>query len=326
MTLGVLCTEPVAIAAGDRIRAVADDVEIVTIGDDGSVPADARATVEIAYFSSDAYPDRVMPVMGAILDTPSLRWLHTFSAGVDHPVFDVFLQRGVRLSTSSGASAHPIARTAIMHLLALSRRLPVLFAAQRDRRWSPFRFDELEGGRLAVVGMGPIGREVIRLAQALGMDVIGVRRSVRGDEPCETRPIAELHDVLPTVRAVVLAVPLTVGTTGLIDARAFAALPAGAYLVNVARGEIVDETALVEALTSGRLGGAALDVFATEPLPPESPLWDLPNLIITPHSSGMTNQSPARSTGMFVDNLARYVAGQPLVNEVFNPAAHRTAG
>jgi len=125
-----------------------------------------------------------------------------------------------------------------------------------------------------------------------------------------------LADVLPTVRALVLAVPLTTETTNLIDAAAIASLPVGAYVVNVARGEVIDEEALAEALRRGRLGGAALDVFVEEPLPADSEMWDLPNTIVTPHSSGMTNQLPGRATDRFVENLRRYVAGEALVNEV----------
>jgi len=208
--------------------------------------------------------------MGTMLNAPALRWLHTFSTGVDHPVFGMFLDKGVRVTTSAGANSRPIARTVVMHLLALSRRLPSLIDAQRNRRWSPFTFDELEGTRVAVVGMGAIGLEVVRLARELGMTPIGLRRTVAGDEPCETVPIDQLHDVLPTVSALVLAVPLTADTTQLIDAAAIAALPVSAFVINVARGEVLDELALANALRHGRLGGAALDVFATEPLPVES--------------------------------------------------------
>jgi len=309
MGRGLLCTDTVAAALGDRVG----DFDIVPIVGDTRVVADALATAEVAYFSADAYPERTMHVISTMLNAPSLRWLHTFSTGVDHPVFGTFLDKGVRLTTSAGANARPIARTVVMHLLALSRRLPSLIDAQRDHRWTPFPFDELEGSRVAVVGMGAIGREVIRLVTALGMQPIGVRRAVAGDEPCECVPIAR---VLPTVGALVLAVPLTAETTQLIDEAAIAALPVGALVINVARGEVIDESALAAAILSGRLGGAALDVFTTEPLPADSALWDLPNVILTPHSSGMTNQLPARATDRFVENLRRYVRGEPLVNEV----------
>jgi phosphoglycerate dehydrogenase-like enzyme len=124
-----------------------------------------------------------------------------------------------------------------------------------------------------------------------------------------------LADVLPTVQALVLAVPLTADTTNLIDAAAIASLPIGAYVVNVSRGEVIDQAAMADALRRGRLGGAALDVFVEEPLPPDSEMWDLPNTIVTPHSSGMTNQLPGRATDRFLENLRRYVAGSALVNE-----------
>lgn len=314
MARGLICTENAAATIADRIGDI--DVDLIQIVGDGRLDEAALARAEVAFFSADAYPDRAMHVMGTMLNAPNLQWLHTFSTGVDHPVFAIFLDKGVRLTTSAGANARPIARTAIMHLLALSRRLPSLIDAQRDHRWTPFTFGELEGARIAVVGMGAIGLEVIRLAQAMGMAVVGVRRSVVGDEPCETVPMDQLADVLPTVTAVVLAVPLTTETTNLIDAAAIDSLPVGAYVVNVARGEVIDQAALADALRRGRLGGAALDVFVEEPLPADSEMWDLPNTIVTPHSAGMTNQLPGRATDRFLENLRRYVAGEALVNEV----------
>jgi D-2-hydroxyacid dehydrogenase (NADP+) len=315
MARGLICTETAATAFADRIAEISD-FEIIPIVGDATLDDATLARAEVAFFSADAYPERAMHVMGTLLHAPNLQWLHTFSTGVDHPVFGIFLDKGVRLTTSAGANARPIARTAIMHLLALSRRLPSLIDAQRGHRWTPFTFDELEGARIAVVGMGAIGLEVIRLAQALGMDVVGIRRTVVGDEPCETVSMDRLADVLPTVRALVLAVPLTTETTNLIDAAAIASLPIGAYVVNVARGEVIDDAALAEALRRGRLGGAALDVFVKEPLPADSEMWDLPNTIVTPHSSGMTNQLPGRATDRFLENLQRYVVGEALVNEV----------
>ena len=315
MARGVICTETAATAISDRLAEIGD-FELIPIVGDAKLDDPALSRAEVAFFSADAYPERAVHVMRTLLNAPNLRWLHTFSTGVDHPVFGTFLDKGVRLTTSAGANARPIARTAIMHLLALSRRLPSLIDAQRDHRWAPFTFDELEGARVAVVGMGAIGLEVIRLAQALAMDVVGVRRSIAGDEPCETVSIDRLADVLPTVRALVLAVPLMAETTNPIDAAAIASLPIGAYVVNVSRGEVIDEAALADALRRGRLGGAALDVFVEEPLPADSEVWDLPNTIVTPHSSGMTNQLPGRATDRFVENLRRYVTGSALVNEV----------
>jgi len=148
------------------------------------------------------------------------------------------------------------------------------------------------------------------------MRVIGVRRTPSGDEPCETWPIERLHELLSMVDVLVLTAPLTVDTLGMIGAEELALMPKGAHVVNVGRGQVVDEPALAAALASGRLGGAALDVFAVEPLPAESPLWDLPNVIITPHSAGSTPLATERAAEIFADNLGRYVRGEPLRNEV----------
>jgi phosphoglycerate dehydrogenase-like enzyme len=169
---------------------------------------------------------------------------------------------------------------------------------------------------IGIVGMGPIGVEVARLAGALGIRPIGLRRSVRGDEPCETWTLDRLPELAGLVDALVLAVPLADETRGLVDRTILRALRPGALLVNVARGEVVDEGALVDALADGHLGGAALDVFAVEPLPEDSPLWDLPNVIVTPHASGSTASSGDRAADIFVENLARYAAGEALRNEV----------
>jgi phosphoglycerate dehydrogenase-like enzyme len=272
--------------------------------------------VEIAYFSSDCLPDRAREFMIAALKSPRLRWLHSSSAGVDHDVFQRFLARGVRLTTSSGAHAVPIAQTVILYLLALSRDLRGWLDAQRERRWAPHPIHDLAGERLGVAGLGPIGLEVARLGRALRMQVIGLRRRVRGDEPCETWELPRLRELLPSLDHLVLALPLAAETRHLLDADALARMKPGATLVNVGRGALVDETALADALRAGRLGGAALDVFEVEPLPRESPLWDLSNVIVTPHSSGTSPGNDARATAIFLENLRAFEAGHPLRNEV----------
>jgi phosphoglycerate dehydrogenase-like enzyme len=155
---------------------------------------------------------------------------------------------------------------------------------------------------------------VARLAGAFGVTTIGLRRSVRGDEPCEAWTNDRLFELLGWADVVVVSAPLTDETRGLFDTAAFAAMRPGSWFVNIGRGEVVDEAALIEALDSDHLGGAGLDVFATEPLPSESPLWIMPNVIITPHSSGTTDRSARRSVEIFVDNFRRRAAGEPLVN------------
>jgi phosphoglycerate dehydrogenase-like enzyme len=272
--------------------------------------------VEVAYFSADLYPARAREFWRPLLRAPQLRWLHTYSAGIDDPVFQRLLTRKVRLTTSSGAAAVNIAHTVLLYLLALSRDLPRWLDAQRRHAWEPRVIGDLQGQLLGVIGLGPIGREVARLAAAFGMRVIGLRRTPRGDEPCETWPMARLHDLLRIADQVVLALPLAADTKHLIDADALARMKPSAVLVNIGRGGLVDEAALIDALQARRLGGAGLDVFETEPLPQASPLWDLPNVIITPHSAGLNPGNDKRATAMFIDNLRRYVAGTSLQNEV----------
>jgi phosphoglycerate dehydrogenase-like enzyme len=220
------------------------------------------------------------------------------------------------LTTSSGSSASPIAGTVMMYLLALSRDLPGRLRAQAAHDWDWRRWSELAGRRIAVVGYGPIGQEVVRLATAFGMRPTIVRRAAVGDEPAPVRPLAELVEVAADTDALVVALPLTDGTRGLIDRAVFDALPSHAFFVNVGRGELVDQPALVEALDGGSIAGAGIDVTDPEPLPADDPLWDARNLILTPHNSGSSDGTGARAVEAFLDNLERWVAGTPLANEV----------
>lgn len=286
------------------------------------LPAADVERVEIALFSYDIYPAWSRQFFAAAQGAPNLRWLHVFNAGVDNPVFGRFLERGVRLSTSAGSTAEPIAQTAIAGLLMLARGFPHWLAAQRERRWAPLPAghipDDLRGQTAVVVGLGAIGREVARLAKALGLRVVGVRRSPqRADDPVdELHHPAALGGLLPRTDWLILAAPLTPETHHIIDARALALLPRGARVLNVGRGSLIDEPALIEALRTGHIAGAYLDVFEEEPLPPESPLWALPNVIVTPHNSAASTGNAARSAAMFFENLKRWARGEPLINEV----------
>lgn len=310
----LFCTDTIRDGHGDEIRRRRPGIEIVALEGTERIAEADLARITAAFFSGDAWPDRSANFMQVCLQSPGLQWLHTFSAGVDHPVFRGFVDRGVLVTTSSGSSASPIAQTVMMYLLALTRDLPGWLRAQSERRWEQRAITELEGLTIGIVGMGPIGCEVARLARAFGMRPIGLRRTLRGDEPCETWTFDRLGELATVVDALVVAVPLTEETRGLIDAQVLAALRPGALLVNVARGEVIDEVALVDALRSGHLGGAGLDVFAVEPLPPESPLWSLPNVIVTPHSSGTTTRSHERAVEIFLDNLSRREAGSEMRN------------
>ena len=285
--------------------------------------------VETAFFSPDVFPDYSRQFFAALRKAPALRWLHVFNVGVDHPIYREMLARGVRLTTSAGSTAEPIAQTAIMGLLALARGLPRWLAAQRAHRWDPERKAaprDLRGQTAVIVGLGQIGSEIARLARVLGLRVIGVRRGARGpdDRVDELHAPAALPELLGRCDWLVIACPLTDQTRGLIDAAMLARLPQGARIINIARGEIVVEAALIDALRSGHVAGAYLDVFETEPLPPDSPLWDLPNVLVTPHNSSVSSGNEQRILDIFLDNLARWQRGAALVNEVDRQQAAST--
>lgn len=300
----------------DRVTAIAPGYDVISVAAEVRVDATDLERAEMAFFSPDLFPDGVRAFFGAASRAPNLRWFHTMSAGVDNPIFGQIRAAGVRLTTSSGAAAPAIARTVAMYLLALSRRLPDQLRSQADHRWERRSFDDVDGRRIGVVGLGPIGLEVVRLSSALRMDPIGMRRKVQGDEPCETWPLHRFSDLATSVDALVLALPLTPETTQILSREVIDRMKPDAVVINVGRGELIDEPALADALARGHLGGAGLDVFTTEPLPAESPLWDLPNVIITPHNSASTAGTGARAVDIFLENLRAYVAGEPLRNEV----------
>jgi len=290
--------------------------------------AAAGAPFDAAFVSRDvtglSTKHQVLPATqrfyDALLAAAALRWVHVHSAGADRPVFVDLRTRGVQLSTSAGNNAAVVAQTALAGVLALARQFPRLLAAQRESRWAPLIGSglprDLAGQTAVVVGWGAIGRQLGSWLAALGLRVVAVRRerTPAADGGIEAVSYDDLPAFLPHADWLVLACPLTARTHGLVDAEALARLPPGAHLVNVARGEVVAEPALIDALRSGRLAGAFLDVFAHEPLPADSPLWQLPNVIATPHSAGFSDGNAARVEAIFLDNLARWQAGQPLQN------------
>ncbi|MDB5810186.1 MAG: hypothetical protein JWN94_2308 [Betaproteobacteria bacterium] len=302
------------------------DVELLVLPSDPEArTADSTAArAEIAYFSSDIFPHHAKQFFSATRKAPALKWMQVFNAGVDHPVFATVLERGVRLTTSSGTAAEPIAQTAIAGLLMLARNFPHWIKGQRERTWSPLATTDfprdLRGQTMLVYGLGAIGVEIARLARLLGLKIIGVRRSSTAVECVdEMHTPAELPALLARCDWLALACPLTNETRGMVDAALLAKLPRGARLINISRGEVVDEPALIAALQSGQLGGAYLDVFAQEPLPAASPLWDLPNVIVTPHNSNASDGNDARVNVLFLDNLLRFAKSEPLINEVSKP-------
>jgi len=254
--------------------------------------------------------------------SPHLAWVHVHSAGADRPIFAELRQRGIKVSTSSGANAQPVAHTALGAVLALGRRFPDLWAAQQAQRWAPLvrnpDVHDLTGQTAMVVGIGRIGSEIARMLQAIGMQVVGVTRSElsgRSAHSPEVCTYAEMAAHLPRTHYLILACPLSPLTQQLVNAHVLSSLPQGACVVNVARGEVVDQAALIAALQSGHLGGAFLDVFETEPLDTASTLWRLPNVIISPHTAGHFAEHADRVQSLFLDNLGRFLSDTPLHNE-----------
>lgn len=309
-----------------RAERIGVALEILPLPQDSEtrLPETECARVDLAFFSGDVFPTYSRQFFSTVRKAPKLDWLHVFNAGIDHPIYTEMIERGVRLTTSSGTAAVPIAQTAIAGLLLLARGFPRWLEAQRAREWRPIRGPaaprDLQGQTAIVLGVGHIGREIARLARALGLTVVGVRRSPwQADDPVDEMHAPErLHEIAPRADWLIVACPLTPETRGLIDAELLARLPHGARVINIARGEIVEEASLVEALRSGRLGGAYLDVFQQEPLPPDSPLWNLPNVIVTPHSAGVAAGNDERIYELFMDNLGRWHRREPLENEI-NP-------
>nr|WP_244101207.1 D-2-hydroxyacid dehydrogenase [Burkholderia gladioli] len=244
-----------------------------------------------------------------------LRWVHAHSAGVDRPIFMDMLQRGVQVTSSSGANARTVAHSALAGLLALARRLQLMSEAQREHVWRPLVLNcaprDLAGQTAVIVGYGAIGQHLARLLDALDMSVIVVRREAQGKGFID---FSMLDDALPRADWLVLACPLTSQTTKLIDASRLALLSKQAHLINVARGEVVVEADLIAALRHGTLAGAYLDVFEHEPLNSASALWDMPNVILTPHMAGQSDSQYAAVGRIWLDNLARWHRGEPLLN------------
>ena len=249
---------------------------------------------------------------------PRLRWVQATSAGIGGFVQRTGLDRtDIVFTTAAGVHAVPLAEFALTGLLHVVKGVPHLRAQQAAHRWERYATSSVRGRRAVVVGLGSIGRETVRLLAAVGLEVVGVGRPGRTYEvPGAVRVVGTdaLDEVLGDADVLVLACPLTEETRGLLSRERIDALPRGAVVVNVARGQVLDEAALTDALVSGHLGGAALDVFEVEPLPAGSPLWNLENVLVSPHSASTLPQENEAVVDLFVDNLRRFLAGADLRN------------
>lgn len=339
MTLTYLCSLPLPDAWFDELRTRMPDVAVHRM-DPAKPPApEVLAAVDLLH-TSEWLP--------ASIDVPALRLVQLDTSGVDHVRGTSLWESGVPIATLGGIAPVPMAEYALMSILELAHRMPLIAAHRRDRSWpsnaerlASLTPRQLAGATVGIVGYGRIGREISRLATTFGMRVLGVSRSgarvaaagrsaekfdtgrqAVDDDPAELFPIDRLDEVLRRSDFLVVVVPLTELTRGLIGAAQLDLLPAGAFVVNIARGGIVDEQALLERLRDGRIGGVALDVFDEEPLGADAVWWTEPGALITPHVAGLAPQYHAQTLDLVVENLTRLAENRPLLNEVDRAAGY----
>lgn len=316
----------------ERIQAVAPGSRIINLSVEGLAdgPVDDVEVLLRGWLVAEAF-DRLL------VRAPHLTWVHSATSGVERALTPAAMARDILVTNARGVFSRPIAEHVLLMILAVSRHLPQLLELQHERTWQPLEGRELRELTIGIVGYGSLGRSVASLASAFGSRVIAMRRrpdardegARAGDDP-EGFPFEPridrvvgpdgLHELLAESDIVVLAAPLTAETEGMIDEAAVAAMKRDAWLINVARGRLIDDTALIRALRENRIGGAALDAFRDEPLPQSSPYWELPNVILTPHTAWSSARVLDRSIDLFCDNLVRFSRGEPLRN-VVDPAA-----
>jgi phosphoglycerate dehydrogenase-like enzyme len=317
----------------DRIRAVDRRLDVVYRADlvgpprypgDHTAPV-TRSLAQSAEWTALVAEAEIMfdvdrPSLGDLArQAPRLRWVQLSSSGVGHLVEQMALgDSPIVVTNAAGVHATPLAEFVLFAMLYFTKRMPRVLADQRRHHWERFALDTLPGKTLGIVGFGQVGRAIARLARTAGLRIVAVRRtsSAVSESPDVDRIYgpAGLRTLLRESDFVALSVPLLPETTGLLGKTDLAAMKPGAVLINVGRGQLVDEVALVDALRSGHLGGAALDVFAKEPLPFASPLWDLPNVLVTPHSMSTALGENELLVDLFCDNLRRYLASEALRN------------
>jgi phosphoglycerate dehydrogenase-like enzyme len=282
---------------------------------DGAAVSAEEAAVEAGWISPDVFAGPTRAFMVALLKSPVLRWVQSGAAGFDDPVFARFAAKGARLTTNS-TQAPAIAEYVLANVLDEFQRGPERRQAQAAAEWARLPFREIGGSTWVVLGFGAIGQAVGALARAFGARVIGVRRTAAAHSAAdEIADPSRLHEVLPVADVVVLAAPLTSQTASMVDRMFLAAMKPESVLINVGRGGLIDERALLEALDRGRPQRAVLDVFRQEPLPPESPFWRHPAVTVTPHLAAAGSGRATRGDALFVENLQRFLRDEPLLNE-----------
>jgi len=273
-----------------------------------------RSMVARAEISFDFDWERPAEMLAA---APNLRWVQSPSSGIG-PMLERIGVMGSKLTVTNAAGIHaqPLAEFVLMAALYFAKEMPRLEAWKRNREWVRFCGYELAGSRMLLIGLGGAGARVAKLSDAIGVEVIGHRRSHAPPPPgvCRTVSVEEIDAELPNIDYLVLIAPDTAETKNMFDRRRLALLPSRAVVINIGRGSLLEEPALIDMLSAGRLRGAALDVFAKEPLPADSPFWSMPNVIVSPHSASTVVQENDRIVDLFIDNLRRFLDGRPMVN------------
>jgi Phosphoglycerate dehydrogenase and related dehydrogenases len=295
----------------DRILEAAPGTRLIPISAEG-VADEPVDEVEVLLRGWSLGSDALDRLVGR---APKLRWIHSVSVGVESMLTPCVRLRGLTVTNGRGVFSVPIAEYVMTMILAICRRLPQLMELQRERTWQPIEALELADTTIGLLGVGGIGREVARLAGPFGPRIVAVRRRPDAAPVPGVEMLGDLQampELLAVSDFVVLALPLTGETEALIDDEALASFKPGGWLINVARGALVDEMAMLRALRGGRIGGAVLDTFREEPLPETSPFYRLSNCIVTPHTSWSSAAVLGRTFDVFCDNLRRYRASQPL--------------
>lgn len=328
----ILITVSIPESLIERLRAVSSrlNIHVHPSREADELPEDLLPDVEILY-TSTALPDPEA--------VPKLRWIQLHYAGLDHLIDHTLLDAETIVTTLSGAAAPQMAEFALMAMLALGHHLPAILHVSAEELWAEGRFkryrpDELRGSTVGIVGYGSIGREIARLCKVFGASVLAIKRDLKhledeeysldglgdpsSDIPHRLYPPQAIKSMLELCDYVVIALPLTPETRGMVGEDVFMAMKPSAYLVDISRGGVVDHGALVEGLNEKQLAGAALDVYPVEPLPGSSPLWDMPNVILSPHVAGSSVYYAERAMELFAQNLERYLGGQDLLN-LFDP-------
>jgi len=319
----ILLFEPAYQRIKDRAPPLGADDVLLLMSEDGTIWLDGKqvsaddAAPEVGWPSVDLFRGKAgRDYFVALLKSPSLKWVQSSAAGFENPVFGQLVQKGARL-TNNHSQAVGMSEYVLWGVLDHLQRGPDRRAEQAAHKWQTHPFTEVSGSRWLVIGFGAIGQAVARRARAFDAHVTGVRRSPGDQDHADAMATPDkIHDLLPDSGVVVLSSPLNAQTANMVDAAFLSRMKPGSVLVNVGRGGLVDEAALLAALDAGTPAHAVLDVFQTEPLPEDSRFWDHPRVTLTPHASPVGSGLEARSDALFVENLGRYLAGEPLLNEV----------